>query len=159
MIRNSVILLIVLIAVSGCDQTSENSSTKDSMQTEFVVLDKFGQEVDVFSVGEEITLELRAKNRESFALDYSFTLPGYSIEINQGDTPVWLANYGIAYAQVVTSASIEALGNKTITEKWNTVDNDGNQVSPGNYTITPGVKYFVNGEAIADPSPVDIVLN
>ena len=39
------------------------------------------------------------------------------------------------------------------------VDNDGIQVLPGNYTITPGIAYFVNGEAIAAPSPVDIVLN
>jgi hypothetical protein len=164
MIRNSIFLLIVLIAVSSCDQTSESSSTKDlssktSIQSEFVVLDKFGQEVNVFSVGEEITFELRVKNTENFSLDYSFTSPGYSIEVTESDTPVWSANYGLSFAQVVTNATIGALQNKTITKKWNTVDNDGIQVSPGNYTITPGIAYFVNGEAIAAPSPVDIVLN
>lgn len=184
MIRNSIFLLIVLIAVSSCDQTSENSptenlstenlsienlptensptensSSKTSIQSEFVVLDKFGQEVNEFSVGEEITLELRVKNTENFALEYSFTSPGYSIEVTQGDTSVWSANYGFSYVQVVQNASIGALQNKTITNKWNTVDNDGNQVSPGNYTITARIAYFVNGEVIAAPSPVKIVLN
>lgn len=151
------ILAIPLIAC-GCHDDGD-AYTKDSLQAEFVILDKFGQGANEFTVGEEITFEIKVTNTENFPLDYSVTLPGYDIEITQGDAAIWSANYGISSAQVISTIGMDALEEKVISVKWNGLNNEGNVVSSGSYLVSPVISYFVKNEKIDAPLSKNFMLN
>ncbi len=153
--------LLVVIFMAGCNNNDGNpdAEVELSFTSKFVMKDKFGQEVDSFTVGETVVLELQVTNRSAIDVTYEYTAPGYSFTINANDSAVWRSNHDTVYSQVVTSGVIEAKKTHTYSIEWTGVNFNGDALSPGVYLAVPELGWSVNGSKLASPEARNITLH
>lgn len=81
--------LLILSCENPTEETTDENITLSPLTSEFLIKDKFGQEADTFTAGEEITFEIVVTNTTNEDVTYQYTPPGHSITINQGQTQIW----------------------------------------------------------------------
>ena len=160
--RTFIILLFPLL-ILGCenlaDENTDEIITPNPLTTEFLIKDKFGQEVTTFTVGEEITFEIVVQNTTIEDVTYQLTEPGHDIMINQGQAQIWSKFYGFAFPQVITDSIINASDTLILSATWTGLDNNGDPVDPGDYNIVPSLFFSVNESLVPRPTTKTIALN
>lgn len=156
MLRKGFFLLVVFGLIAGCHLDSNDDT---ALSAEFAVKDKFGQASSTFTVGEEVTLEITVTNHAAHPVTYTATGPGYDMVITQGSTRIWSAFADQAFATVITERTIDARDTLVLTATWLGTDDNGVAVTPGVYTVTPQLVFYVADTQVAPPDPVDITLN
>ncbi|MCP4989426.1 MAG: hypothetical protein GY928_26220 [Colwellia sp.] len=160
-----IFVLLLAMLFMGCNQSSSDSqSPSDSnidmpLSSEFTIKDKFGQEVNLFTVGEEISFEIRVENTTNKDVTYQATGPGYDFVVKQGETQIWSKHYGLFFAQIIADRVIKASEVLVLSATWSGNDNERNVVSAGEYKVSPNLVFFVNGNLVPEPEPKVIILN
>jgi len=155
------ILLFFLLNLSGCGEAlsgsvqpiSDVDSEKHSpLKAEFLIKNQHGQEVKSITLGEELTLQIRVSNLSALAVLYRVTGPGHDFFIKKSGELVWSKFHGMMFAQVISERTIAAHEILLLEAKWSGMDNQGKQVSPGEYEVEPRIVLFFNDKRLAAPS-------
>ena len=149
--------LFGLVFLSACKDESPSAIDEPLIIT-FTIKDQFQQESDTFLLGEEISFEVKVKNPGNKVVSYFATGPGMGVGVWSDETNIWLNDFGIVYAQVITERFITA--HSTVIGKyiWIGVNNQGEVVLRGEYQAKPNLVFFVDGERIPEPESKTINL-
>lgn len=159
--RKITMLLFAGLLTSACNLSDDGNGAPGagSLEADFVVKDKFDQEVSVFTAGEDITFDYTVTNISGSTVTYEYTSPGHDIRVLDGDTTVWSKFHGRSFPQVTTSGQLSPGEVLDLGATWNGTDNEGERLPPGKYKVVPALTLFVNGERIHEAESVDITLN
>jgi hypothetical protein len=88
-----------------------------------------------FEEGKPIQLAITVAVREPMTLYYRTSQHYDLAAINSDDQEVWRWSRDRAFAQVTEEVSLEENESLSFVETWDQLDNDGQQIPPGNYRI------------------------
>ena len=129
----SALIGAALLGLAACE-VDENT---DQILVSLSVRDNFGQEVSSFSSGETVTLVLRVENDSDRAASIDFDDGQiFDFEIsNSSGAQVWLWSDGMAFTTAAQSTQFAAGEVRNFSVDWEQVDNDGNDVPLGSYSV------------------------
>lgn len=127
------------------------SDASDLITANFRILDQFDQETSNFLLGEEITFRISYTNITYLPITYYYT--GYisDCHVYRDGELIWNAWHEILFAAVVSSSTIGPLVTQVTGCRWNGINNQGDLVAPGDYTVVPSLGFSVydsNGDYI-----------
>jgi len=138
--KKNILVLLLSIFMVGCEDDSNDDDT-DSNTTFTVYIetfDKFNQEVQIFSQGEDIAIKLSLENKSSNEITITFsTSQQYNFQVKDiNGGIVWNWATGKDFDPAVSTLTIPA--GKTHSEiiSWNQVINvDGDLLEIGDYSL------------------------
>jgi len=112
--------------------------------SEFMIKNQSGQQINSFIIGEEIHLEMTITNTTDQDIVYHATGPGHDFVISRDGEPVWSKYHNLSWAQVVSEHVLKASESVVLSATWSGINNQGNTIEPGQYSVQPTLLWFLN---------------
>jgi hypothetical protein len=95
--------------------------------------------------GEMVPMTFKVENIGTRTVFVTSGEPEADAQVRQGDALIWQWSFGKEFPSILNGLSIEPGQSKTYALNWNQKDNEGNQVSPGSYTVNA----WFNADSVA----------